>query len=250
MIWDTNQMAVGCGGQVESGPWRALADGFPRFMDVDLKEVTLRPGCVLYIPPFWFHSVEAVGDDVVVSLNAYQAAPHKVLIGEVFTFLFREAKSLSPDVFSCPRAAACFLFTLLSSLSIDPRDLTKDVVETRWSRIGLDDFFEGDAGRHLKTTPAREEREKASNKETNRTAQSDDFICRVYGRSDRSCDVSPTASLLVAQLRDRLQRVQASVPEAFGMIIADFVEVAAAELVGLSEVYTFLHCMQMDAFND
>ena len=57
-------------------------DSFPRVKDLVSYEANLAPGDVLYIPPLWYHHVEAV--DVSVSVNVWTDTVQSVVMEQVF----------------------------------------------------------------------------------------------------------------------------------------------------------------------
>eukprot|EP01104_Vermistella_antarctica_P013858 TRINITY_DN4265_c0_g1_i2.p1 TRINITY_DN4265_c0_g1~~TRINITY_DN4265_c0_g1_i2.p1 ORF type:complete len:583 (+),score=131.90 TRINITY_DN4265_c0_g1_i2:110-1858(+) len=58
---------------------RPIETRFPNFAQAKSYEVILSPGDVLYIPPFWFHHVSVVGDDVSISLSTHSDSDEALL---------------------------------------------------------------------------------------------------------------------------------------------------------------------------
>jgi len=52
----------------------AMRERFPGWEDIEIQSVVLRPGDVLYLPPYWSHRVETLGERASVSLSLWSSS--------------------------------------------------------------------------------------------------------------------------------------------------------------------------------
>jgi hypothetical protein len=94
---------------------RDLADPPRPDERVRAQAVDLEPGDALYIPPFWFHEVEAL-DPVTVSVNRWCPTPTALALAEAFREGNKEGKLLPIDQDWMPQQRVIGLKIFLSSL--------------------------------------------------------------------------------------------------------------------------------------
>jgi len=74
---------------------------FTHFRSAQAHEVILREGELLYLPPLWFHQIEAMGDSIVLAVESESESSQAKAELEQINFIFLETWSLQETYDAC-----------------------------------------------------------------------------------------------------------------------------------------------------
>eukprot|EP01048_Picozoa_sp_COSAG05_P019711 COSAG05_NODE_3162_length_2276_cov_2.407158_3_plen_288_part_00 len=102
---------------------------------LDAMEVTLAPGEVLYIPPYWFHMATVTGTEPAIGVNVWSEAQELSLTeeSEQVALPFEDSWSTRQR----KSAVAAYAREFLRAVSGDDRTSLALMVETRWAPLLL-----------------------------------------------------------------------------------------------------------------
>jgi hypothetical protein len=219
---------------------------------IEFEYHVLKAGDVLKIPPFYFHSVSISAEDMhtSVSINNYVThQEHKDILARIYALKLKK-KSLKLS-----------LQLLFHKLHMDIATLAQDILRSRWFSINNDQFLSGNL---TKATDFELEGKVISLEKIYMTSASATSSCAVSGGGGGDDDIcsyldqqygggevdeedanNEPIFAVVNDLINLFGRLNELVPDAFEMLVADYLEVVVAKTIGTKKVKSFLFCLGM-----
>lgn len=231
---------------------------------IEFDYFILSPGDVLEIPAFYFHSVSISSNDkdTSISINNYNNndIEHKEILMKIYKIKFKK------------KYLKFILENVFIKLNIDLSKLSQDILKTRWYSIDRGDMFlSGNLSNA--TTFYYPTLNKHSNKELfievkyniyerdNEVIDKDEegveSICSHFDNEygiqyediidenyeEKGKDVDNNVKKSVIDLLSHFKTLYNLVPDAFEMLLADYLEIAIAKTIGANKVKSFLYCL-------
>lgn len=132
-----------------------VSSAFPDYAKMRPHEVVLHPGDVLYLPPYWFHEVTVVGDDVSISVSVHTESDEVALREAVMQHPIPVHTDWPTDIKIKALAHYLHLVTADPLINLDYASGSEAqgpdggnrfiaaLVKTRYAHFGLDPWVDG-----------------------------------------------------------------------------------------------------------